>query len=92
MDDVESAGQAVIGVDQPILVDIDVVDLNGVRSILRQLCDSRGFSPVIEVDGGQSCEGARTRPDPTNFCGGNFGRSVRERLSLGFSLAEHSAR
>lgn len=27
--------------------------------LLRQLCDARGFSPVIEVDGGQNCESAR---------------------------------
>ena len=26
--------------------------------LLRQLCDARGFSPVIEVDGGQNCESA----------------------------------
>jgi len=25
---------------------------------LRQLCDARGLDPVIEVDGGQNCEGA----------------------------------
>jgi ribulose-phosphate 3-epimerase len=25
---------------------------------LRQLCDARGLSPVIEVDGGQNCESA----------------------------------
>ena len=25
---------------------------------LRQLCDARGFCPVIEVDGGQNCENA----------------------------------
>jgi ribulose-phosphate 3-epimerase len=26
---------------------------------LRQICDVRGLNPVIEVDGGQNCEGAR---------------------------------
>jgi ribulose-phosphate 3-epimerase len=26
---------------------------------LRQICDARGLNPVIEVDGGQNCEGAR---------------------------------